>query len=119
LESKKLRFISAEHAILNNKPTTNIYAILPPNFTNKNTLVFTVFDNSRTVLYMKSDFASRSFMTGNIPIGTKLTLVSISLIGHDYYLGTKPINDVGTMINYSFTPEKKTLAQILNFINSL
>jgi hypothetical protein len=119
LESKKLRWVSAAHALQNTKPTTNIYAILPPNFTNKNTYVFTVFDNSRTVLFLRSDFSSRSFMVGNIPIGTKLTLVSLSVIGHDYYLGVKSVNDVGTAINYSFTPEKKSLAQILEFINSL
>jgi hypothetical protein len=119
LEAKKLRWISAQHALIPNTKLTNIYSILPPNFTNKNTLVFSVFANSRTVLSLKSDFASRSFTAGNIPMGTKMTLLSISKIENDYYLGTKQVNDVGTMVNYSFTPEKKTLAQILEYINSL
>jgi hypothetical protein len=119
LESKKLRWISAHHVLLPTTKLTNIYGILPPNYTNKNTLVFAVFANTRTVLSLKSDFASRSFTTGNIPIGTKMTLVAISKIGKDFYLGTKQVNDVGTMVNYSFTPEKKNLAQILNYLNSL
>lgn len=119
LETKKLRWISAQHVLVPNTKLTNIYGILPPNFTNKNTLVFSVFANSRTVLSLKSDFASRSFMAGNIPMGTKMTLVSISRIGQDFYLGTKLVNDVGTIVNYSFTPEKKTLAQILEYLNSL
>lgn len=119
LETKKLRWVSAQHALTPNTKLTNIYGILPPNYTNKNTMVFAVFANTRTVLSLKSDFASRSFTTGNIPMGTKLSLVSISKIGKDFYLGTKLVNDVGTMVNYSFTPEKKSLAQILEYLNSL
>ncbi len=119
LETKKLRWISAQHALMPNTKLTNIYGILPPNFTNKNTLVFAVFANTRTVLSLKSDFASRSFTTGNIPLGTKMTLVSISKIDTDFYLGIKLINDVGTIVNYSLSPEKKNLTQILEFLNSL
>ena len=119
LETKKLRWVSAQHSLMPNTKLTNIYGILPPNYTNKNSLVFAVFANSRTVLSLKSDFASRSFTTGNIPLGTKMTLVSISKIDKDFYLGTKLVNDVGTIVNYSFTPEKKSLAQILEYLNSL
>ena len=119
LEAKNLRWISAHRALDPNPAKTNIYAILPPNFTNKNTEVFAVFDHNRTVVDMHGDFASRSFTTSNIPLKTKLLLVSISKFGSDLYLGTKLVNDVGTVVNYSFTPEKKTLAQILAFLNSL
>ncbi|OYU53927.1 MAG: hypothetical protein CFE25_17730 [Chitinophagaceae bacterium BSSC1] len=119
LETKKLRWISAQHVLVPNTKLTNIYGILPPNYTNKNTLVFAVFANSRTVLSLKSDFTSRSFTTGNVPMGTRMTLVSISKIDKNFYLGTKLINDVGTVVNYSFTPEKKSLAQILEYLNSL
>ncbi len=119
LESKKLRFISAAYPLQNSKPTTNIYAILPPNFTNKNTLVFAVFENNRTVLNMPSDYTARSFKVDYIPIGSKIRLVSISKVGSDYYLGTKSVNGVGTSVNYSFTPQKKKLAQILEYLNSL
>ena len=119
LETKKLRWVSAQHALIPTTRLTNIYGILPPNFTNKNTIVFSVFANSRTVLSMKSDFASRSFTADNIPLGTKMTLVSISKIDKDFYLGTKQVNDVGTIVNYSFTPVKKTLEQILEYLNGL
>jgi hypothetical protein len=119
LEAKSLRWISAHRALDPNPAKTNIYAILPPNFTNKNTVVFAVFNNNRTVIDMHGDYASRSFTTSNIPIKTKLLLVSISKFGPDLYLGTRLVNDVGTMVNYSFTPEKKSLTQILAFLNSL
>jgi len=75
--------------------------------------------NNRTVLGMRSDFGTRSFTTGNIPLRSKIMLVSLSKIGHDFYLGTKLVNDVGTVVNYSFIPEKKTIPQILDFLNSL
>ncbi|MEI8074432.1 MAG: hypothetical protein WCH78_06755 [Bacteroidota bacterium] len=85
----------------------------------KNTQVFAVFDKSRTVLALRSDLSTRSFTTGNIPLRAKITLVSISKIGHDLYLGIKIINDVGTVINYSITPEQKSLGQILDYLNAL
>lgn len=119
LEAKKLRWISAHQYLDATLPKTNIYAILPPNFTNKNTVVFTVFAQSRTVLGMRGDLPSRSFVTGNIPLRTKIILVSLSKIGDDLYLGTKTVNDVGSIVNYSFSPEKKSLAQILEYLKSL
>ncbi len=119
LEASHLRWISAHRYLDSTMAKTNIYGILPPNYTNKNTQVFVVFNNNRTVLAMNSDLGTRSFKTGNIPLRSKITLVSISKIGQDLYLGIKVVNDVGTIINYSITPEKKTLAQILDYLNSL
>ncbi len=119
LEAEKLRWISTHRYLDTTVAKTNIYAILPPNHTNKNTQVFAVFDKSRTVLALKSDLSTRSFTTGNIPLKSKITLVSISKIGPDLFLGIKVINDVGTIVNYSVTPEKKSLGQILDYLNSL
>ena len=65
------------------------------------------------------DLTTRSFTTGNIPLRAKITLISISQIGPDFYLGTKVINDVGTVVNYSFTPVKQSLGQIIDYLNSL
>jgi hypothetical protein len=117
--AKKLRWISAERFLDSTVAKTNIYAILPPNFTNKNTQVFVSFDKNRTVLALNGDLNTRSFTTKNIPLKAKINLISISKIGGDFYLGTKLVNDVGTVINYSITPEKKTLGQILDYLNSL
>jgi hypothetical protein len=119
LNAIKLRWISAHRYLDSNVAKTNIYAILPPNCTNKNTQVFAVFDKSRTVLALRSDLSTRSFTTSNIPLRSKITLVTISKIGADLYLGTKVINDVGTVVNYTVTPEKKSLGQILDYINAL
>lgn len=119
LITTKLRWVSAHHYLDSTLAKTNIYAILPANYNNKNTQVFAVFDKNRTVLALNSDLTTRSFKTGNIPLRSKITLVSISKIGNDFYLGTKLINDVGTVVNYSITPEKKSLNQILDYLNAL
>jgi hypothetical protein len=120
LVSKNLRWICAERFIDSTLPKTKITAILPPNFTNKNTAVFAVFANQKTVVKLKDDYPSRSFAAMNIPIGSKITLVSLSMIGTDLYLGTKDINDVGTVVRYSIgTPVKKNLTEILQYLNAL
>ncbi len=119
INAKKLRWISAHRFLDSTVAKTNIYAILPPNFTNTNTQVFAVFDKNRTSLALQGDLTTRSFTTGNIPLRAKITLISISQIGPDFYLGTKVINDVGTVVNYSFTPVKQSLGQIIDYLNSL
>jgi len=116
---KNLRWTAAERYVDSSKPKTRITAMLPLNFTSKNTAVFAVFADQRTVVSLPADFASRTFAAGRIPIGTKLKLVSVSRIGTDLYLGTKDVNDVGSIVAYSVTPEKKSLKDILTFLNSL
>ncbi|WP_026769636.1 hypothetical protein [Asinibacterium sp. OR53] len=120
LVSKNLRWISACRYTDSTLPSTKITAVLPPNFTNRNTVVFAVFANQKTVVRLKDDFDSRSFATWRIPIGSKITLVSISRIGTDLYLGTKNINDVGTVTHYVIDPPvQKNLTEILQYLNSL
>lgn len=120
LVSKNLRWISACRYTDSTLPSTKITAVLPPNFTNKNTVVFAVFANQKTVVRLNDDFNSRSFAAYHIPIGAKITLVSLSLIGTDLYLGTKTINDVGTVTHYVIDqPVQKGLVDILQYLNSL
>jgi hypothetical protein len=117
--SKNLRWINADKFNDTSKPKTKITAILPLNYTNKNTAAFAVFTDQRTVMSLKGDYNSRSFAAANIPIGTKLKIVTLSRIGDDLYLGTKDVNDVGTSVYYQITPEKKSLKDILSFLNGL
>lgn len=119
LTSKNLRWIAAERYIDSTRSKTKITAILPPNYTNKNTAVFAVFANQKTVVKLRPDYPSRSFAAINIPLGSKIKLVSITRIGSDLYLGTKDINDVGTIVAYSITPEKIILKDLLIFLNNL
>ncbi|SKA07826.1 hypothetical protein [Sediminibacterium ginsengisoli] len=119
LVSKHLRWVAACRYLDSTLPATKITAVLPPNFTNKNTVVFAVFANSRTVVQLPQDYASRSFAVTGIPLKSKITILSLTRIGADFYLGIKEINDVGTVVRYIVTPEKKTLPQILTYLNGL
>lgn len=119
LTSKNLRWISAQRYIDSTRPKAKITAILSPNFTNKNTAVFAVFTDQKTIVKLGADFASRSFAAANIPRNSKIKLVSISRIGDALYLSTKDISDIGITVAYSLKPEKKSLKDIAGFLNGL
>ena len=116
---KNLRWTCAERFNDTAKNKTKIFAILPLNYTNKNTVVYAVYADQKTVVQLKADYASRSFAAPNIPLATKLKIVTISKIGDDMYLGTRDVNDVGSVVAYSISPEKKSLKDILQFLNTL
>ncbi len=117
--AKNLRWVNAERFIDTSRAKTKIHAILPLNYTNKNTAVFAVFTEQKTVVYLRPDFGTRTYSAANIPIGTKLKLVTISRIADGLYLGSKDVNSVGTAVSYSITPEKKSLKDILQFLHNL
>jgi hypothetical protein len=119
MNSKNLRWIAAERYVDSTLPKTKVTAILSPNFTNKNTAVFAVFANQKTVVNMRGDFPSRSFFANNIPLGIAVTLVSVSKIGDDLYLGVENISKVATVTHHTLKPEKKSLKDILGYLNSL
>ncbi|NCI45815.1 hypothetical protein GWC94_04085 [Sediminibacterium sp. WSJ-3] len=116
---KNLRWTGAERYIDSTAPKTRIFALLPPNYTNKNTAAFAVFANQKTIVNLKAEYSSRTFAASNIPRGTKLKVITISRIGGDTYLGVKDVNDVGTNTNYFVTPEKKSIKDILAFLDGL
>jgi hypothetical protein len=119
MNSRNLRWISAERYVDSTQAKTKITAILSPNFTNKNTAVFAVFTKQKTVVNLLGDYPSRSFNTNNIPLKAAIKLISLTNIGGDLYLGVKEINSVATVTSYTIVPEKKSLTDILKFLNNL
>jgi hypothetical protein len=119
MNSKNLRWIAAERYIDSTLPKTKVTAIISPNFTNKNTAVFAVFANQKTVVNMHGDFPSRSFFANNIPLGIPVKLVSLSKIGDQLYLGVESISSVTTVTHHTLNPQKKTLKEILDYLNTL
>lgn len=119
MNSKNLRWISAERYIDSTVPRTKVTAVLSPNFTNKNTAVFAVFANQKTVVNMHGDFPSRSFYAENIPKGIAVKLISISKIGGDFYLGIENVGSVATVTHHTLKPEKKSLKDIVAYLNTL
>lgn len=119
LISKNLRWVVAQRYIDSTQPKTKITAILSPNYTNKNTAVFAVFANQKTVVNLRGDYPSRSFNAKNIPLRSAVKLISLSKIGSAYYLGVKNISSVATVTSYTIVPTEKSLKDILVFLNSL
>jgi len=119
MNAKNLRWIAAEHYIDSTQPKTKLTAILSPNYTNKNTAVFAVFANQKTVVNLHADYASRSFFANNVPLKTGIILISLSKIGDDLYLGIETIGSLATATSHTINPEKKSLKDILAFLNNL
>lgn len=119
IESKNLRWVTADRYIDSTVPNVKVTAILSPNFTNKNTAVFAVFDNQKIVVNCRHDYASRSFFARKIPVKSKIRLVSLSKIGSDLYLGVREISSVSLVTSYTIIPQKKSLKAIITYLNDL
>ncbi|MDD2792873.1 MAG: hypothetical protein PHD73_06820 [Sediminibacterium sp.] len=117
--SRKLNWICAAKLAYYNSGTSHLTAILPLNFTNKNTVVFAVFDEYKTIVPLYSDFAIRAFRAPNLPRQQKMTLISITKINKDFYYDEKDISDIGATGIFKLRPEKKSLEDILEHLSSL
>lgn len=119
LNSKNLRWVIAGRYIDSTQPKTKVTAILSPNFTNKNTAVFAVFNNQKTVVNLRSDYASRSFFANNIPLKSSVKLISLSKIGDDYYLGVKEVGSIAFVTSYTIVPGRISLKDLITYLNNL
>jgi hypothetical protein len=99
-------------------PKSNITITLPPNFTNNNTAVFAILKQRKIIVQLNGDYISRSFSAPNILTGGTIQLVSLSLIGDQYYLGFKEstaTQDLIAIVN----PAAKSKTAISQFLNGL
>ena len=101
-----------------------VSASLANYFTNANTLAFTVFKDLRATVAMYGNVATRKFNTPMLPAGKSITVVVISKQGNDYFLGyektTTATPTTGSNIqSVSITPVKRSLADILSYLNTL
>lgn len=119
LNSKNLRWVAAERYLDSTQAKTKVTVILSPNFTNKNTAVFAVFNNQKTVVNLKADYASRSFFANNIPLKSSVKLISLSKIGGDYYLGVKEVSGIAFVTSYTVVPAKISLKDLITYLNNL
>lgn len=118
LISKRLNWISCNYVIDITQSKTRTTAVLPLNFTNKNSMVFAVFKDQKTVLQLEGNASSKSFDVENFPADKKIILVSLSKIGEDLFLGSKEAT-VDKNVRVNITPEKKTKAEVDQFLNAL
>lgn len=105
-------------------PTVKIAADLAPYFTNTNTIAFTVFKDQRSVAGMPGNLAAKKFLSTGLPLGKPVTVVVISKLANDYYLGyesavTSTPGSGAPYQSVSIRPVKKTLPEILAYLGSL
>jgi hypothetical protein len=123
--TKRLRWISiAQQVEINTVAKVSVVADMANYFTNANSIAFTVFKDLRSVVAMRPDLTTRKFITGKLPVGKAITVVVISKQGNDYYLGTESAVTQNPASNPSVqqvhvVPIKKSLAEIISYLNAL
>ena len=118
LLSQKFGWINCDKFADSSVTRTRLIDTLPINFTNKNTAVFAVFKDQWSVLRLYADAANKYFYADNVPVGSKIILLSISKIGEDYYLGSKEITVAADKIE-GLEPQATTKDNISSFIDNL
>ena len=123
--TKRLRWISiAQKFDLNTAAKVSVAVDMANYFTNANSIAFTVFKDLRSVVAMRPELGTRKFITGKLPVGKAITVVVISKQGDDYYLGyesavTQNPASTPTVQQVHIVPIKKSLSEILSYLNTL
>jgi len=115
--TKQLQWINCDLFIT----ATNLVrlnVLFPLNYTNKNTMVFAVFKNTRSIIWLNPDYTTKSFYADNIPLGTSMTIVSVSLIDNNLYWGYKDVT-VSSLDNITVYPSQVSQSSINSFLNDL
>jgi hypothetical protein len=115
---KKFEWVNCDKFFNGGGERTKVSVILPVNFTNKNTAVFLVSKDQFMVARCRTDEQNRLFFIENMPTGNAFTIVTVSKIGNDLYLGTKDIT-VSKNLNVELSPGKKNQQEIDDYLNSL
>jgi hypothetical protein len=116
--TNKLNWINCDYFRDTAELKTRIALILPKEFTNTNTSTFISYKTIRSVMQMDADAANKIWRKDKVPVNRQVIYVTITKKGDDYYLGKK---ESVTTINQNgeIKPEKKSLQEIRNFLDSL
>lgn len=119
ITTNKLRWISLARPLYNLGSQGKLNIILPPNFTNKNTLAFITTDDYNSVIQLKPEMSSRSFAAKNIPLQKKIHIVTISLIGTQFYYSEQSVKALNNTPVLLLKPQKKSLVSIIADLKKL
>lgn len=105
-------------------PTVKVAAELAPYFTNTNTIAFAALKDLRSVAAMPGNLSEKKFISSGLPVGKAITVIVISKQANDYYLGYESAITAAAPsgIQYQVVPVrpvKKSLLEIVNFLNTL
>lgn len=119
ITTNKLRWIHIARPHTSIGLLGKLNVILPPNFTNKNTIVFATTDDYNSSIQLKPELSSRSFSSTNIPLQKKIHIVTLSLIGTQFYYSELEIKALNNTPVVSLKPVKKTLNNIISELKKL
>lgn len=71
--------------------TSRVDVVMPANFTNKNTIVFAVFENKNIVLRLTPDPNNKTYYYNAMPATERVNFVSVSLIDNKIYYGSNAV----------------------------
>ena len=98
----------------------NLTVSLPLNFTNSNSVVYVISNTNKLVQILSSNYTNRNFVSPPIPLQGNYTLVSISYISNNYYIGTATINFTNPNIIYSVSNQVlQTSSYLKTYLKSL
>lgn len=117
LTCKKQNWISVAKPINFSNIASSDIILSGTNFTNKNTVVFAVFNDYNTVLKLDANVTTKTFAAKNLPVGANITLVSVSYIDGQFYLGKQAIT-VSNVALYTIKPAA-TPVSVLTLSNYL
>ncbi len=100
---------------------TDVCVELPAEFTNKNTAVFMVFDDYKSVTIFPGNADQMAFCEsyGSTPIGFNVTFIVISEMGEDCYLFATKSTAITSHHIESLVPVKTPYEEIKKFIDNL
>ncbi len=105
-------------------PQTRLTPLLPAHYTNANSMVFVSYNNHPSVTIMEPIVSGRMFKSLPIPVGAQVTVIVISKMADDYYLGHSVVTALQpTVINglqhVQMNPVRTSLENIKLYLNSL
>lgn len=115
---QQLRWVTVARFMDTNMVSKRVYVILSPNFSIKNTLVFAVSNDQKSVIALPADYASRTF-SANLPLNGKFKLVSITRIGPRYFLGQMDLTNTNVLSTVKLNPSETSLKNLLQFLSLL
>ena len=122
--ANNLRWINVDRFTDSSGQRINIIASLPVDYTNANTVVYVIFHDQKSVINMYGDPIIKKFISGRIPVGRLVTVLSITKKGaNSYYLSHENITtgQSGTVSGQTVPlhPVPTSLADIKTYLATL
>ncbi len=105
-------------------PQTRLTPLLPAHYTNANSIVFVSYNNQSSVTIMEPIVSGRMFRSLPVPVGAQVTVIVISKMADDYFLGHSVITSLQPSVlnglqQVQISPVRSSLDNIKLYLNSL